>query len=106
LPDAVIFMFAPLVSRGGYNTHASFTAVRDAKQAAAARYPRNVVFIDNMAEEWVSGSGRVGATAGDGNADWVRGTDGTHPALAGAEFFAHRIVRAIAAALPQLAGEA
>lgn len=103
LPDVAIFMTGPLVSLGAYNTFAPFVAVRDAKRAAAARFPRNVAFIDNMAEEWVRGSGRVGATTGDGNADWVRGVDGTHPALAGAEYFAQRIARGVAAALPQLA---
>ena len=65
-------------------TSAPYTAVAAAKQAAAANFPQNVAFIDNLAEAYVAGTGRVGSTKGDGNADIVRGTDNTHWSAAGA----------------------
>jgi lysophospholipase L1-like esterase len=102
LPNVMIFMTGPMTP--GTPSPARL-AVRDGKKAAAALYPNNVVFIDNLAENWVTGSGRTGATKGDGNADWVTGgTDGsdpTHPADAGHGYLAMRTATAIAARLPR-----
>jgi lysophospholipase L1-like esterase len=101
-PDAIVFMTGPMVTTGGGNAGSSLTAGQ-AKAAAAARFPRNVAYIDNQADLWAQGTGRLGAATGDGNADWIRGIDGTHPSIAGHEYLAARIAAGIARAIPQLA---
>jgi len=100
-PETVIFMTGPMLSRGD-EAAAGFIEVRNAKMAAAAMFPKNVAFIDNVAAGWVTGSGRTGAPANDGNADWVNGTDNTHPSRPGYGFIADHITNAIAAAIPSL----
>ena len=101
LPDVLIFMTGPQTPG---NPTASRNTVRNVKQAAAALYPRNVVFIDNIAENWVTGTGKVSTPAANGNADWVTGgvagTDPTHPTDAGHSYLASRVVAAIAARIP------
>ena len=49
LPDVLVFMTGPMTGRVA---GAATIAVRDGKKAAAARFPRNVVFIDNIEEGW------------------------------------------------------
>ncbi|MBB4153889.1 lysophospholipase L1-like esterase [Sphingomonas jinjuensis] len=102
LPNVLIFMTGPMTPG---TPNANRLAARDGKKAAAALYPNNVVFIDNLAEAWVTGTGRTGLTKGDGNADWVTGgTDGadpTHPTDAGHGYLAVRTAQAIAARLPR-----
>lgn len=44
---------------------------------------------------WITGTGRVGATTGSGNADTYIGTDATHPTDAGHKYLADRVVSAI-----------
>jgi len=99
LPDALIFMTGPM-SPG--TSGSNVQAVRDGKEAACAGRS-NVYFIDNLDPEWVTGTGKSGAAASDGNADWVTDTDGTHPTdLLGGQYLASRVVAAIAALLPAM----
>jgi lysophospholipase L1-like esterase len=63
---------------------------------AAARQDR-ITAISPMAEGWITGTGRAGAVAGDGNADAFIGSDGIHPTDAGAAYWASRIAARIAA---------
>lgn len=44
---------------------------------------------------WITGTGRVGATTGSGNADTYIGTDAVHPTDDGHKFIANRVVAAI-----------
>ncbi|MGW4505706.1 SGNH/GDSL hydrolase family protein [Streptomyces sp. NPDC004436] len=44
---------------------------------------------------WITGTGRVGATTGSGNADVYIGTDAVHPTDAGHRYLADRVVAAI-----------
>jgi lysophospholipase L1-like esterase len=44
---------------------------------------------------WITGTGRVGATTGTGNADTYIGTDAVHPTDAGHTYLAGRVVAAI-----------
>ncbi|MFJ3201002.1 SGNH/GDSL hydrolase family protein [Streptomyces sp. NPDC086989] len=44
---------------------------------------------------WITGTGRVGATTGSGNADVYIGTDATHPTDAGHTYLAGRVAAAI-----------
>ncbi|WP_234321292.1 SGNH/GDSL hydrolase family protein [Streptomyces katrae] len=44
---------------------------------------------------WITGTGRVGATTGSGNADTYIGTDAVHPTDAGHKYLADRVVAAL-----------
>ncbi|MEU3665762.1 GDSL-type esterase/lipase family protein [Streptomyces virginiae] len=44
---------------------------------------------------WITGTGRVGATTGSGNADTYIGTDAVHPTDAGHTYLAGRVVAAV-----------
>jgi phospholipase/lecithinase/hemolysin len=44
---------------------------------------------------WITGTGRVGATTGTGNADTYIGSDATHPTDAGHAYLARRVVAAL-----------
>ena len=96
LPNVLVLMTGPMLPKPGITNTG---LVRDAKAAAAAKYPRNVRFIDNVAAAWVTGTGRQGAVVGDGSADWITGTDGTHPTADGHVHNARRFVSAAALAL-------
>jgi lysophospholipase L1-like esterase len=98
-PETIVFMTGPLIVS---NASAAHLTIQAAKQAAAAKFPRSVGFIDTLTDPWVSGTGRVGATTGDGNRDWVTGTDGAHPTAEGHRFLAGRVARGVAAAIPGL----
>jgi lysophospholipase L1-like esterase len=102
LPNVLVVMTGPM-SPGSAGNAGSNALVRDGKKAAAALFPNNVLFLDNLAEAWVTGSGRSGATKGDGNADWVTGgidgTDVTHPTDLGHAYLARRVAGGIAGRL-------
>jgi lysophospholipase L1-like esterase len=49
---------------------------------------------------WITGTGRVGATTGSGNADGYIGTDAVHPTDAGHVYLARRITAAVRALMP------
>ena len=53
------------------------------------------IFIDPLALGWMTGSGRSGAPAKDGNSDVYRGSDGTHPTQAGHDYLGTRLAFAI-----------
>lgn len=99
LPNVVVFMTGPMGSNGGSNTNALNLVVRDAKRNAAAKFPRNVRFIDNLAAAWVTGTGKQGSANGTGTADWMTGTDGTHPTAEGHVANARAFVSAAVAAM-------
>lgn len=98
-PETVVFMLSPIIAS---NASAAHLTIRDAKQAAAALYPKQVAFIDTLADPWVFGTGRQGATAANGNRDWVTGTDAAHPTMNGHQYLAQRIVAGVAGAIPGL----
>lgn len=102
-PETIVFMSAPMIENGGQNTAAGYTILRDAKLAAAATWPKNVAFIDNMARAWLTGaSGRVGAPAGLGNRDWVIGTDSAHGSVEGNRYLAWNLASAAGDAIETL----
>lgn len=51
---------------------------------------------------WVTGSGKIGAAANDGNSDWVTVSDGTHPTDEGATYLGRRYAAAAVKALAAL----
>lgn len=88
-----------------------FILARDAIRAAASvadLYVENVggpyPFSGNGADYadrgWITGTGRVGATTGNGNADVYIASDGSHPTTAGHAMLARRIASAILEELP------
>lgn len=98
-PETIVFMTGPIVGGSPAPIHSTIMA---AKAAAASTYPRNVAFIDNLTDTWVFGSGRQSSPVGDGNRDWITGSDGAHPTSEGHRYLASRIARGIARALPGL----
>jgi lysophospholipase L1-like esterase len=82
LPNVPVIKIGP--PRRGISTGAGFTPTQtrnDAIKAAVqadSRYGRLVFFVDSWAADWEHGTGRVGATTGDGNADTWVGTDNVH----------------------------
>jgi lysophospholipase L1-like esterase len=98
-PETIVFMTGPVIGNSGAAAHLTIQA---AKAAAAAKFPRNVAFIDTLTDPWVFGTGRDGATTGDGNRDWITGTDGAHPTCEGHRQFAGRMARSISRAIPGL----
>lgn len=99
-PAVLIFMVGPIVCNSG--AALGHTRCRDWKKNVALLFPQNVAFIDNILDPWVSGTGREGATAGDGNKDWVCGSDNAHPTVDGHAYLAQRVAYGVARAIPAL----
>lgn len=100
-PDVIIVSTGVLCSGNSSNT--SYARHNAAKRLAAAEFPHNVIFLDTIGSApWVTGTGRVGAVANNGNADWVVTSDGVHPTWEGIELFAQRIAMGTAAGIPSL----
>ncbi len=76
LPNAKLIVSGP--QRRGTTPPAKDIANRDRIAAAAAAAPNVVAFIDPIADNVIMGTGRVGATAGDGVADVAMQNDGAH----------------------------
>jgi len=86
LPKAVIVATgvldaSPTSQQGG-------DAVRSAAIASAAA-SAGVLYLDTAG--WVTGTGKAGATTGDGNADVYTYSDGSHPTVAGGYYLAARL---------------
>lgn len=92
LPNAVVIC-------SGLLFLGTWSAARIANNNAvkAGALAASVPFID--ATGWSSGTGRVGATTGDGMADYYVSTDGNHPADAGHIFLGDRLAGAMATIL-------
>lgn len=81
-------------------------AVRDAIETAATG--RAHLFIDSILATsagantlgWITGTGRSGSAANNGNADRYISSDGTHPTQAGYAYLGRRVASAIVEALP------
>ena len=56
-------------------------------------FPASPLVHDGLG--WIAGTGRVGATTGDGNADIYVVADGVHPSVAGAAYLGTRLAFAI-----------
>jgi hypothetical protein len=63
-------------------------------------------FIDNLAENWIYGTGKQGATTGDGNADFYTYTDGLHPPQVGHDYIASRMFGSFLPILKSVYGNA
>jgi lysophospholipase L1-like esterase len=109
-PETIFILTGPMSPVSAGNVNAGNLRVRDGKRLLAAAFPQNAIFLDNLgeaatplaSEPWVFGSGRVGATTGDGNADLVTSSDGTHPSPYGNLYLAQRIAAETVRAIPAL----
>lgn len=79
------------VSGTGPWTH-TVTAMARAHAAASVVIP--------IGPSYVTGNGKQGAPQNNGTADRYRGTDGTHPSVAGHEHIARTVFQLLSAALP------
>lgn len=105
LPNVTIYVigcWSPTGSPGASITNTD-TTLRTAAAAASLPFISPITgSIYNSAGTliathgaWITGTGRVGATTGTGNADTYIGTDATHPTDAGHKYLADRVVAAI-----------
>jgi lysophospholipase L1-like esterase len=104
-PACVIVMTGPMTPNGNFASSADLVKVSEGKKQAASRFPENVIYIDNIGEKWVTGTGRVGNLGNDGNADWITGTDGTHPTVEGRSYLTMRLAHSLATKLPAFIAE-
>jgi len=72
--------------------------VRDTIEAKALA--AGAIFIDPIGEQWITGTGRVGTPAGNGNADYYISSDGTHPSPAGHAYLGRKLEQALAPYVP------
>jgi lysophospholipase L1-like esterase len=110
-PSALVFVCCSNASSqggGGQPITADFTQVENAFATAAAAFP-TVTVLRFMAPSqaypvFLRGSGRVGATTGNGNADlYVCSTDYTHPSDAGHEAWGVQMARLMYEACKRIA---
>ncbi|MFL5481140.1 MAG: SGNH/GDSL hydrolase family protein [Gemmatimonadaceae bacterium] len=108
LPYVKLIVIGDLIASG---TPTSFqVSMRDALKAALLAGDPNGpnLFIDPIVSAsavantlgFITGTGKVGATTGSGNADLLTGSDGIHPTQSGDDYFGDRIYQAIAAPMP------
>ena len=83
-PSALVLLFTTNASPGMISTGAA-TAIENAFKSIAASYANVQVFPlqTRNTGAFLRGTGKVGATTGDGNADTYVSSDGTHPSDAG-----------------------
>lgn len=89
----------PQFALGPWSPSSAWEASNASKftQLEAACAAHDVTFIDNRG--WITGTGMVSAPVGDGNADLMISSDGTHPSSAGAEYLGVRLAYALASAI-------
>lgn len=85
LPDTLVFVTGPVATlnrvRGGVNA-----AIK-----AAVGTRANFIWVPNVDEPWLTGTGTVSRPRGDGNADQYISADITHPTPAGIDYLAGRL---------------
>lgn len=100
LPGATLIVLSPWWKDG--QPSFAIRTVRDAIQAACVN--RAHLFIDSIVATsgtlntlgWITGTGHVGGTTSEGNADYYISSDGTHPSNAGHWYLGYRLASAIA----------
>ena len=94
LPAATVYVMGPWCAKGP--APAQWVATRDALVSALSGFP-SFRFIDNIAEQWITGTGNVAVPKGNGNADLYISADGTHPTQAGHDYVGQRLAADIQA---------
>ena len=88
LPNTIVFVIGP------WSPGFPRTEQRDAIKAAVGTRA-NFYFIDNVAEQWQTGTGNVAHPKGDGNGDVYVSDDGAHPSAAGHVYLAGKVAAAV-----------
>ncbi|UBM08364.1 SGNH/GDSL hydrolase family protein [Cupriavidus metallidurans] len=88
LPNTVVFVVGP------WSPGCELQAHQDAIKAAVGTRA-NFYFIDNMGEQWLTGTGNVANPKGDGNSDIYISADGVHPTAAGHIYLAGKMADAV-----------
>ncbi len=103
-PNMMLFVVGNMYLPGG-SVPAAVTAcnaaIFAACQAALPKINGQLPFIDTITNSWFSGTGYVGALAGNGDSDVCCFTDGIHPSTAGQIGFGVRIANLIGGLLRQ-----
>lgn len=81
------------------NPNADETTANNATKAAVASMGERMTFVDAIAAGWFTGTGHVGATAGDGNADVCLSSDASHPTTEGHALLGDFVAAAVSAAV-------
>jgi len=92
LPSCKLVVLSPLASS---NTIASLQTVRDAVFAGAVGYADLTIDMISSTNPWIFGTGKSGATTGNGNADIYVNTDGVHYTRLGYQYAGHRVAQAV-----------
>lgn len=74
-------------------------ARENALLAVANADPNVILTIPTCNEEWLTGTGKVGGVANNGNQDWVTGADGVHLSAYGTEFYGKMIAERMKSAI-------
>ena len=89
LPNTLVVVTGPMATlnrvRGGVNA-----AIK-----AAVGTRANFIWVPNADEPWLTGTGTVASTRGDGNADQYISADITHPTPAGIDYLAGKLAEFI-----------
>jgi len=93
LPAARVVVVGPQPVPAGYATSSQVLANRDAVKSAALAAPNVLGFVDPVARQWLTGSGRIDAPAGDGNRDYYVDSSALHLGRSGGQYYAQRILR-------------
>jgi lysophospholipase L1-like esterase len=92
-PNVLNIVFGPFQPRSLATVLPTNAIIAQAARSAGA------IYIDNVTQDEITGTGRVGTTASDGNSDWVVSADGVHPTDSGHAYIADWRFAAILRAL-------
>lgn len=94
-PNCLIIATGPMVPKGSSNDDVMMIELRNNIKNVCLEFGTRAIFIDNVAERWITGEGKSDAPAGDGNADFYRDPGGTHPTPIGHGYIGVRLANAI-----------
>lgn len=96
-PSSRLVAVSPMaLTNSGQATNAA-----NATDCKAGFLAAGVPYVDAVAGGWFFGTGKVGATTGDGNADFYQSSvSASHPSVAGHDYMARRIAAGVAPLLP------
>ena len=84
LPQTLVFVTGPWATIGRVRSGVN------ASLKAAVGTRTNFIWVPNVDDSWLTGTGNAGSPKGDGNADAYVSADTTHPTPAGIEYLAEK----------------
>ena len=92
-PNALLIVTGVLLPAGtGHGSRTSLINTADAGIITVAA-SRADLHIPPFTDSWYTGTGKVGSTAGNGNADFFLSSDGVHPSADGHDFIVKMLVQ-------------